>query len=72
MQEIEFILCERFHGFNLYNLDETDIETLLPFIQYLRVKSLDGKSKNGNTKYKDGKQYKKVTAKQASWVNSIF
>jgi hypothetical protein len=64
-------LCEKFKGFNLYNLDETDIETLWPFIQYVNIRTSNGKVSNGNIKYKDGKAYKKVTGK-ASWVNSIF
>jgi Zn-finger nucleic acid-binding protein len=71
MQELEFSLCERFQGFNLFNLDETDVETLIPFIQYVSLRNSNGKTRNGNMKYKDGKTYKKTTAK-ASWVNSIF
>lgn len=71
MQELEYILCKKFQGFNLYNLDETDVETLIPFIQYVNLRNSNGKTSNGNVKYKGGKAYKKVTGK-TSWVNSIF
>ena len=71
MQELEFTLCERFKGFNLYNLDETDVETLIPFIIYLNIRDSGGKTNDGIIRYKDGKAYKKANA-SASWVNSIF
>lgn len=71
MQELEFNLCKEFSGFNLYALDETDVETLIPFIVYVNMRNSGSKTRNGNIRYKNGKAYKKVTGK-ASWVNSIF
>jgi hypothetical protein len=71
MQELEYVLCEKFQGFNLFNLDETDVETLIPFIMYVNLRNSNGKTRNGKVKYRDGKAYKQTTAK-ASWVNSIF
>jgi hypothetical protein len=71
MQELEFTLCKEFQGFNLHNLDETDVVTLIPFILYVNIRNSNGKASNGNVKYREGKAYKKTTAK-ASWVNSIF
>lgn len=71
MQELEYALCTQFKGFNLYNLDNTDIETLIPFIQYVNLKNSKKAIRRKGIIYKNGKQYKKVSA-NASWVNSIF
>ena len=71
MQALEYNLCKAFSGFNLFNLDETDIETLIPFIEYMNLKNSKGTVKHGNIKYVNGKPYRKVNA-SASWAKNLF
>jgi len=64
-------------GTTLKDLDETDIETLLPyFFWYDNEFNNDKKPVNevadSSIVYRNGKAYKKVTAGQADWAKSIF
>jgi hypothetical protein len=59
---------------NLKDLDETDIETLLPF--YTWFANTHGKGSlqaetNGGIVYRDGKPYRKVTGGTSELLNKL-
>jgi len=68
----ELIMLQMLPTYTFERLQDTDIDYLLPcYFYYCRVKS--GKtSPQENVVCRDGKQYKKVSGKNASWTNNIF
>ena len=56
-------------GVTLESLDKTDIDTLLPFYLW---KTNGQRGSSGNIVCRDGKPFKKVTAKEAAWGECIF
>lgn len=55
-------------GTTLRDLDDTDIDSLLPW--YLWKTS--GERADSGIVYRDGKPYRRVTAKEADWLKNAF
>lgn len=68
---IEYRLCKEFNGFNLYNIDETDVDSLIPFILYALVDKGKGAGHHntpdeGEYIVINGKKYKKAAGNKFS------
>jgi len=57
MQALEYNVCKALPGCSLESLDNTDIDTLFAFIEYINAKNTE---KNEEFVEINGKKYKKV------------
>ena len=57
-------------GTTLKDLDETDIDSLLPWYLW-KTNAADSKAGSGIV-YRDGKPYRQVKAKDAAWLGDTF
>ena len=57
-------------GTTLRDLDETDIDSLLPWYLW-KTNESDGKADSGVV-YRDGKPYRLVKARDADWLKNAF
>lgn len=60
-QELEFQICRVLPGTSLSSLDDTDIETLIPFIEYIISRNKDKEQEQAQEGVMiNGRLYKKV------------